>query len=196
MACLSNWLVRSCLILVLLLGTVACGASVPRTVVQDALQFEIAHAKESANTLVGVELLERWSQLRSVNVQAQSSVTVPAEAETYPGIEVRGTYTLDIRTPDRKSRYTRTEPFALTLVHVVEPEAEIDRWLLAQPPNITPNSKERDWTLVDVVSAPEVSPSSTVTPEPNNPALPPQLSPQETSDISGVFETLTEHEIG
>ena len=72
MSRLCNGLVRGCLLCFLLLGLVACGASAPRSVVDQALQFEMAHAKEAANTLVGIELLEEWSQVRSVKIQAQT----------------------------------------------------------------------------------------------------------------------------
>ena len=159
MGCLSNWLVRSCVICLLLFGTVACGASAPRSVVDNALQFEIAHANEATNTLVGVEDLERWSQVRAVNVQAQKSIDVRANGQLYPGLAVRGTYTLTVRSPNRKSQYRRTEPFALTLVNITDPATDNERWLLAQPQKSTANVSISDrspaeWTLIDFAPAP------------------------------------------
>ncbi|MEM9535561.1 MAG: hypothetical protein AAGA40_07810 [Cyanobacteria bacterium P01_E01_bin.45] len=165
-------LVRGCLLCGLLLGLVACGASAPRSVVDSALQFEIAHAKEAVDTLVGVELLDEWSQVRSVKVQTQTSVEVPVDGDRYSGVNVRGTYTLAVRTPNRKSRYKRTEPFALTLVQKIAPELESnpnskrDRWLLAEP-HPSPHASASEWTLIDFLPVPEQpeSPPSLTNPD-------------------------------
>ncbi|MEM9566816.1 MAG: hypothetical protein AAF974_00780 [Cyanobacteria bacterium P01_E01_bin.34] len=225
---LLDGLVRGCLLCGLLLGLVACGANVPRSVVDSALQFEIAHAKDAPITLVGVELLDEWSQVRSVKVQTQTSVEVPIDGERYAGVNVHGTYTLAVRTPMRKSRYKRTEPFTLTLVRDVDPELEGnlnsngDHWLLAELHPSTPHSLASEWTLIDFLPLPEQpeSPPTLANPDEltnsdeltgeeqvfsrdnatsrqnsqsdldrSNPA---QLSPEETSDIVGAFETLGE----
>lgn len=201
-------LIRNCLIGLLVFGTVACGASAPRSVVDSALQFEIAQAKTVPNTLVGIKLLEDWSQVRSVKVQTQQSVTVHVDETTYPGLDVRGTYTLEIHTPGRASKYKRTSPFALTLVHEVDPEVDRGRWLLARPqaalqPNVT-NSTSSNWTLIDFLPAPEppeVSSPPTGTDAslnsndgastiPSSLSAPSQLSSEETSNIVETFEAL------
>ena len=208
MGCLSNWLVRSCVICLLLFGTVACGTSAPRSVVDNALQYEIAHAGEAPNPLVGIEDLERWSQVRAVNVQAQKSIDVRADGQLYPGLAVRGTYSLTVRSPNRKSRYKRTEPFVLTLVHLTDPATDSDRWLLARSQKSTANASISDrasaeWTLIDFAPAPSPeSPPDLTEPDeeierdesasPSSRSNPSQLSSEEALDIVGVFETLEE----
>ncbi|MGK7912743.1 MAG: hypothetical protein AB4050_14895 [Synechococcus sp.] len=190
------------------LGLVACGASAPHSVVDSALQFEIAHATDTANTLVGIELLEEWSQVRSVKVRTQRPTDLQVDGESYPGIEVSGTYTLAIRTPNQRSRYKRIEPFTLTLIPEIEPETGRERWLLAQPQPSATNTSISEWTLVDFLPTPELSeppPALSPTDEPpnsksdesairSNLSESSQLSSGETSDIAGAFEQLSKEQ--
>lgn len=183
---------RNGLILLLVLGMVACGANAPNSVVEEALQYEISHAKESPAALVGVELLDQWSQVKSVQVKSQSAVDLYADGTVYPGVNVRGVYTVAVRTPNRKSRYKRTEPFALTLAHWVDEETERDRWLLAYPIAASEGrSPQPEWRLNDFLPQPEPVPEveKVETPVLDGSRESTQLSSQEATDIVEGFDT-------
>ena len=168
---IGNWIVRSCLLLLLVVGLSACGDSAPRTVVEQALQYQIAHVDKADNPLVGHELLERRTNIRSVKVQSQKSTKISADDSVYPAVDVRGTYTLTIRQPQRKARYKRTEPFSLTLAHLEDPEANLDRWVLARTSETRGDRQQPNWQLVEFLPTPEPPPA-----EPDTAPIPQDLS--------------------
>lgn len=181
-----KWIVRSCLLLLLLVGISACGDSAPRTVIEDALRYEITHLAEADNRLVGYELLDRWTRIRSVKVRSQKSIAVSADGKKYPALSVRGTYSLAVRLPDRRSRYNRTEPFSLTLARIEASESDLDRWVLARASGDSGDRKQLDWELVEFLPLPELQPV-----ESDSTAPPQDLSAEELSQIVEERDELT-----
>ena len=171
---IGNWIVRSCLLLLLLVGLYACGDSAPRSSVEQALQYQIAHIEKADNPLVGYELLERRANIRSVKVQSQKSISISVDGEVYPAKEVRGTYTLAVQQPHRKARYKLTEPFSLTLAHLETPEANLDRWVLARTLKNEGDRQPPNWQLVEFLPTPEPPPI-----EPDTAPIPQDLSSEE-----------------
>ena len=166
-----NWILRSCLMLLLLVGLSACGDNAPRTVVEEALRYQVTHVEKADNPLVGYELLESRTNIRSVKVQSQKSISISADGDVYPAVDVRGTYTLAIRQPHHKARYKRIEPFALTLAHLENPEANLDRWVLARTSKNEGDRHPPNWQLVEFFPNPEPPPI-----EPDTAPIPQDLS--------------------
>ena len=177
---IGNWIVRSCLLLLLLVGLYACGDSAPRTAVEQALQYQFAHIEKADNPLVGYELLERRTDIRSVKVQSQKSISISVDGEAYPAMDVRGTYTLAVQQPHRKARYKLTEPFSLTLAHLENPEANLDRWVLARTLKHEGDRQLPNWQLVEFLPTPKPPPIKPATaPIPQDLSSAPQPTPSD-----------------
>jgi hypothetical protein len=154
----SLWL--SLLLLVCSLGLTACGAGTPRSIVQQALAFQIAEGSSPRQVLVGHDLVARHSQILEVKVRKDRTLTVhTASGSKLEGHQLTGTYTLSIQPPgDRRSYRRQAEPFQLTLAQAGEPKT----WLLAYP---VAESKNKLWSTVPFL--PQIPSSETVIPAPD-----------------------------
>ncbi|MGK7905765.1 MAG: hypothetical protein AB4040_00845 [Synechococcus sp.] len=179
---IANWFIRCGLLLLLMVGVSACGENAPKSVVETALQYEMARAGDIPNTLVGHELLNSWTTIRAVKVQSQKHIRIAADGETYSGVDVRGTYRLAVRPPNRKSRYQRTNPFVMTLARRVDPESELDRWLLAHPSPPTSSEEGFTWRLVDFLPQPDPQ----LDPQPPSPNSSQQADQPKNDDMDGL----------
>ncbi len=171
---------------IVLLGLLAgCGPRPPKSIVQQALAYQIAHLSEPVASLVGSEQLSARVEVQDVKIRQDRREPLllaccsPRTGETLEGHHLSGTYTLIVKPPGSRRPYRRKgDPFQLTLAHQKaqtvatqrsrDPEPQIvpERWLLAYG---SPDSKS--WRVIDFLPqpapAPELPPAE---PEPTMPA--------------------------
>ncbi|GAB4210605.1 MAG: hypothetical protein OHK0012_01290 [Synechococcales cyanobacterium] len=114
------WLVMALLLLGLCLG--GCGRQVPRSVVEQALQWQVIHPQGIRNELVGSAALSHQVKITQEKVQRDRRWREAG----LTGRHISGTYVLTLtqRHPIKKQL-----PFDVVLV----PEGDPPQWLLAIP---------------------------------------------------------------
>jgi hypothetical protein len=132
-----------------------CGVKTPKSIVQQALSYEIAHPAASRQALVGADVLPSYSQIKSLQLKQEKRLSLRlADAAKVPGVHIQGTYTLSVAPPGDRRPYTRSqEPFQLTLAQISDTDPET-AWVLAySQPGAQPL-----WTTIAFLPTPKPTP--------------------------------------
>ncbi len=144
--------VRRIGILVMLLCSllVACGGETPRSVVEQALEYQITHPLSARQGLLGIEQLQAQISLSRVRVTQDQTLILPGEqGHSWAGHHLEGTYTLRVNPEEGRRFFRRKEPFQLTLAQIGEEEKT---WVLAYPKSGSLDSET--WTTLEFLPRP------------------------------------------
>lgn len=132
-----------------------CGVKTPKSIVQQALSYEISHPAASRQALVGADVLPRYSQIKSLQLKQEKRLSLRlADAAKLPGVQIQGTYTLSVLPPGDRRPYTRSqEPFQVTLAQIPNMDPETS-WVLAY---VQPGTQSL-WTTVAFLPTPKPTP--------------------------------------
>lgn len=188
-----------CLMSLLAIGLLGllggCGPRPPKSVVQQALAYQISHPAEPVASLVGSDRLAGRLEVQDVQIrQDRREPLLLASGEKLEGHHLSGTYTVIVKPPGSRRPYRRKgDPFQLTLAHqkaqTVATQRSPDRvktvperWLLAYS---SPDSKT--WEVIDFLPqpapAPELPPAG---PEPTLPATAPAAADVGRTESDGA----------
>lgn len=150
---------RRILILALCSLMVACGGGAPRSVVEQALKYQMTQPLSPRQELLGAERLPEQVFIKGVKINRDQPLTIPSdEGQSLNAHRVQGTYTLTIDPPGGEDTFVRRqEPFQLTLAEVGEEKT----WMLAVPDS--QSSQSPTWTTVEFLPQPPPPPSSVST---------------------------------
>jgi hypothetical protein len=154
-----------CLMSLLAIGLLGllggCGPRPPKSVVQQALAYQISHPAEPVASLVGSDRLAGRLEVQDVQIrQDRREPLLLASGEKLEGHHLSGTYTVIVKPPGSRRPYRRKgDPFQLTLAHQkaqsspspggAQPKTLPERWLLAHP---SPDAKS--WEVIDFFPQP------------------------------------------
>lgn len=161
-----------CLMSLLAIGLLGllggCGPRPPKSVVQQALAYQISHPAEPVASLVGSDRLAGRLEVQDVQIrQDRREPLLLASGEKLEGHHLSGTYTVIVKPPGSRRPYRRKgDPFQLTLarqqVQSAGSQGLTERWLLASS---SPEGK--GWEVVDFLppgQAKAPSPASAASP--------------------------------
>lgn len=161
-----------CLMSLLAIGLLGllggCGPRPPKSVVQQALAYQISHPAEPVASLVGSDRLAGRLEVQDVQIrQDRREPLLLASGEKLEGHHLSGTYTVIVKPPGSRRPYRRKgDPFQLTLarqqVQSAGSQGLTERWLLASS---SPDGK--GWEVVDFLppgQAEAPSPASAASP--------------------------------
>jgi hypothetical protein len=157
-----QWLWVGCLSLLL----VACGGQTPSSIVDTALRYQAARGTPTQPTLVGNDLLNRYTAIRKISIRSERPLNLAvADGETFQGYRVQGTYTLEVHPPGQRQYSLKGQAFELTLAQLMDTEGNVRTWALAYPTSVDSSDRPKQWTLVDFLPpAPEL-PTSDIGPQ-------------------------------
>lgn len=158
---LNRWSGMMALFLLLALLVTACGSTVPKEIVNQALTYRIAHP--SSRPLVGYDQVQQQLQLLKVQVHSdQTQEVLLTNATLVSAHHLQGTYDIKIQpTPSRHYRRNHL-PFQLTLA---DPDPESAEWILLEPVPRTDPQQWRPLSFLPPAPPPPAEPEETPEPE-------------------------------
>lgn len=161
-------------ILILLVWSlgVACGGDTPRSVVEQALEYQIAHPIGVGQEVLGLAALQEQVDLTGVKIKTDRPLTLPGEQGPLAARHLEGTYTLRVDPEGERRYFRRQQPFQLTLAE----REEEPIWVLATPSSGVSGSGTA-WTTLEFLPAVE------------SPSAGSELSEQASGNVSADLST-------